>query len=397
MQSPRAYASRHLMRVAVTVTEGFRSVFGPDRIPRVALAPGRVNLIGEHTDYNDGFVLPMAVDRHIAVAFAPGEGGKLRVHATAHAETREAELAALSPPGDGSWFAYVAGVAWALREAGHALAGADLVVAGDLPVGAGLSSSAALELAVARSLCAVAQEPWDPIAMARLCQRAEHEFAGVQCGIMDQLAAAVAIEGAALLVDCRSLKLAPVPLPSTACVVVMDTGVRRALAGSAYNERRAACAAAVEALRSRAPGMHSLRDVDGALLEAGREVLDPEVFQLVQHVVAETQRPPDMAEALGAGDVGRAGRLMNDSHWSLRDLYEVSSRELDLVTRLARSHTGCRGARMTGAGFGGCAVALVDAGGAEDFVATVSQRYRRHVESAGEFFVARPSAGARIV
>jgi galactokinase len=370
----------------------------------VAFAPGRVNLIGEHTDYNDGFVLPMAIDRGVTAAFGTRADRRLRVHALAFGETREVGLDGLAPgtaearARDG-WMSYVAGVGWALESAGHRLPGLDLALAADLPMGAGLSSSAALEVAVARAWCAAAGIPWRPAEMARLCQKAENEFAGTACGIMDQFASAASEDGCALLLDCRSLATEPVPIPPAAVVVVLDTGVRRALAASsAYNDRRAACEAAVAVLQKALdPGIRALRDVDLPKLEAVRDRLDPVTFRRARHVVEENHRPPAMAAALRRGDLAEAGRLMAASHASLRDLYQVSSPQLDLISELARRHPRCYGARMTGAGFGGCAVAVVEAAHADSFAADVERGYREAAEPEPAFFVCRPSGGARLL
>jgi len=365
----------------------------------VAVSPGRVNLMGDHTDYNDGFVLPMALGLGTAFAFSPRDDGRLRVHFAASSDTQEASLAELEAPGHAGSFAYVAGVAWALRQKGHALRGMDALVAGSLPIGAGLSSSASLELASARALASAAGMRWDAVAMARLSQQAENDYVGLSCGIMDQYAAAAALEGTALLLDCRSLEARPVPIPDHAMVVVMDTGSRRGLAFSTYNERRASCDTAVRALSHLRPGLRALRDVDEALLQAGRERLDDTTYARAAHVVAESQRPRAMAKAFEIGDLETAGKLMDTSHASLRDLYEVSSPELDTMTELARAHPACYGARLTGAGFGGCAVALVRTQAADAFVAEVAKAYsaRRPDLVQSALFSCRPSAGARLV
>jgi galactokinase len=363
----------------------------------VAFGPGRVNLIGEHTDYNDGFVLPMALERGVAIACGTRADRHIRAYAAQPDEMRDIPLDGLAPGGVAGWPAYVAGVAWALEQDGAVLPGLDVVITSDLPIGAGLSSSAALEVATARAIAQVANRPWDPVAMARLCQRVENDFVGMPCGVMDQLAAAAARAGCATLLDCRSLETAFVPVPTAAAVVVMDTGVRRALVQSAYAERRAACERAVAVLREGNPGVRALRDVDEAMLAAARGRLDPLVFRRASHVVAENRRPPAMATALGANDLAAAGRLMNDSHASLRDLYDVSCPELDLVCELARAHPACCGARMTGAGFGGCAVALVRQDGAEAFVRAVEGAYRARGPGGEPFFMTRPGEGARLV
>jgi galactokinase len=374
----------------------FARAFGEGPPARIALAPGRVNLIGDHTDYNVGFVLPMAIDRYVSVAFRPRDDRRLRAVASAFEETREADLDGLDAERGTGWMAYVAGVAWALRQSGARLVGLDLAIHSTVPVAAGLSSSAALELAVARALAHAATHEWDPVAMALNCQRAENDFVGMKCGIMDQYSIACAEAGAAVLLDCRSLGSRSVGIPTTAAVVVMDTGVARSLVGSAYNERRAACEAAVATIAGIAPGVASLRDVDRALLERAATRLPDTAYRRAAHVVEENWRPVRMAEALARGDLEAAGREMDDSHASLRDLYEVSSRELDLITALARAHPACYGARMTGAGFGGCAVALVKAGRADAFVSEVERAYREASSTHGTLFVCRPVAGARL-
>jgi galactokinase len=363
----------------------------------VAFAPGRVNLIGEHTDYNDGFVLPAGLDRGIGAAFARRADRRLRALSVAFGETRELELDALAPPGGADWIAYVAGVAWALLSSGLSLSGIDLALDGDVPVGAGLSSSAAVEMAVARALCAAADLPWSPFEMARLGQKAENQYVGVNCGLMDQFASAASKDGAALLLDCRTFETRSVPIPERAALVVMDTGARRRLAASAYNDRRASCEAAVAVVRTIDPAVRALRDVDEALLAKARGALDDVTYRRARHVVLENRRPLAMAEALGRGDLEHAGTLMNESHESLRDLYEVSSTELDLISGLAREHPACHGARMTGAGFGGCAVALVDEDDAAAFIAEVEPAYRAQTGLPSAFFSFRPAAGARLL
>jgi galactokinase len=364
---------------------------------RLAAAPGRVNLIGEHTDYNDGFVLPMAIGRAAVVAFRPREDRTLQAHSVAFGETRQLPLDSLAAPGGSDWISYVAGVAWAFQSEGLPTCGLDLVVDGDVPIGAGLSSSAALELASARALAAAAGVRWEPVRMARLGQKAENRYVGMNCGIMDQFASAACQEGSALLLDCRTLETRPVPVPDHAAVVVMDTGARRELAGSAYNDRRAACERVVVELARSDVRVRALRDVSLGQLEAARARIDPVDFARARHVVPENQRPVQMAEALARGDLGLAGRLMNDSHFSLRDLYQVSCEELDLITELARQQRSCYGARMTGAGFGGCAVALVEAAAVEAFTAAVLPAYRARIELPAALYPCRPAAGARLI
>ena len=288
-------------------------------------------------------------------------------------------------------------MAWAFAAEGLHVPGLDVVIDGDVPLGAGLSSSAALEMATARALCAAGDVAWDPVRMARLGQKAENRYVGMNCGIMDQFASAVSEEGAALLLDCRSLETRAVPVPAEAAVVVMDTGARRALAGSAYNDRRAACERVVAHLRTLDPFVRALRDVSPDLLERGRPGLDPTDYRRASHVVPENRRPVEMAAALEAGDLAAAGRLMNDSHFSLRDLYEVSCEELDLITGIAREQLACFGARMTGAGFGGCAVALVRADAVGPFCETVLATYTGKVDLPAALYPCRPMAGARLL
>jgi len=353
----------------------------------LARAPGRVNLIGEHTDYNDGFVLPMALDRAAWLAFEPRADDTVRLLADDLAEEGEFSLGALElaeapanrSAGASSWLDYPRGVAWSLLLDGHSLRGFDGVLASDVPRGAGLSSSAALELAVAAALMysgealEAPQWPpatWDVRSIARAMKRTENDWMGVNSGIMDQLIGAAAIAGHATLIDCRDLSLTPVPLPSGVRVAVLDTGTRRGLVGSAYNDRRAACERVARAL-----GVPALRDVSRQMLE-GAETLDPVDRRRALHVVEENRRTIEAASALASGDVHAAGELMRQSHESLRDLFEVSSAALDAMVTAAQAAPGCLGARMTGAGFGGCAVALLEEGAANDFVAATSAAYR---------------------
>ena len=362
----------------------------------VAVAPGRVNLIGEHVDYNDGFVLPMAIDRGVVVAFAPRSDRVVRAHAAAFGETRELAADAAASDARSGWLAYLAGVVLAMRRAGVAVGGADLAIASDLPIGAGLSSSAALELSIARALAASAALAWDPRRMALIAWDAERDFVGVACGVMDQFASAMSQAGSALLLDCRSLDARPVPIPSSAAIVVMDTGVGRALASSGYNDRRAACQRAVAAVRTIAPDVRALRDVDAALLSRARRAMDDDAYRRASHVVGEIPRPAAMAAALGAGDLAAAGRLMDESHASLRDRFDVSCPELDAMVAAARAHPSCVGARLTGAGFGGCAIALVEAAEVERFVAATARRYEAAAGRPGSLFPVRPSQGAHL-
>jgi galactokinase len=364
----------------------------------VAFAPGRVNLIGEHTDYNDGFVLPMAIEDGIAAAYAPNDDRVLRIHAREFGETREIGLEERTQAVElAGWFRYGVGIARTMAAAGHRLTGTDIALASTLPSDAGLSSSAAVELSIARVLTATSGEPWNPRRAAQIAQQAEHEFIGVACGIMDQMAVACARPGQALLLDCRSLTTEDVPVPEDAGVVVVYSGVSRTLAASAYNDRRAACERAVAAIGQIEPSVRALRDVDAALLERARTRMDEVAFRRASHVIAENARPRQLATALREDDLAAAGRLMIDSHESLRDLYEVSSAELDLLVTLAMAEPGCHGARLTGAGFGGCIVALVDLTAVAPFSESIADRYRAETGLQPRVIVSRPAGGVRLL
>ncbi len=359
----------------------------------VVRAPGRVNLIGDHTDYNDGFVLPMAIDRAVWIALQPRDDGQVRVHSLDFDESGAFDVHDFDTPPEerAGWDEYVRGVAWALAGGGYAVHGWEGVLAGDVPLGAGLSSSAALELATARAFAGAGRLTWDPTRMAQLAQRAENLWVGVNCGIMDQLISAAGVAGHAVLIDCRSLEMRPVPLPPHAAVVVLDTATRRGLVDSLYNERRAQCEAA-----ARFFGVPALRDVDTETFAARASELDPVTRRRARHVVTENARTLDAAAALARGDVRAVGALMDESHVSLRDDFEVSRRELDAMVRLARSQPACFGARMTGAGFGGCAVALVDASQAAEFAATVAAAYVAGCGETPMVYVCAASDGASL-
>jgi galactokinase len=357
----------------------------------VIRSPGRVNLIGEHTDYNDGFVLPLAIDRAVWIALRPRADRNVLVHSLDFADSTTLALDHLAPS-NGGWAEYVKGVGWVLRETGHTLRGWEGVIAGDVPVGAGLSSSAAFELAVARAFAAVSDIPWDAAAMARLAQRAENEWVGVRCGIMDQMISAAGQAGHALLIDCRSLRTEAVPFPPGTTVVVLDTATRRGLVDSAYNERRGQCEAA-----ARAFGVAALRDVSRERFEAEADRLDEATHRRARHFVTENERTLQAAAAMRRGDAAELGRLMNASHDSLRDDFAVSSRELDVMVECGRAHAACVGIRMTGAGFGGCAVALVCGEEVQEFKSTVADRYHSIVGLAPVLYVCAATDGAAVV
>ncbi|HET7460386.1 MAG TPA: galactokinase [Longimicrobium sp.] len=371
------------------VLRGFHERYG-EAPAWLARAPGRVNLIGEHTDYNDGFVLPMAIDRAVWIALRPRGDRHVRVHSLDFDETREFSLAQLGGA-EGGWIEYVRGMAWALEKKDRKLPGWEGVTAGDVPIGAGLSSSAAMELAVARAFCSVSGFDWDAREMALLAQKAENGWVGVHCGVMDQMISAAGEEGHALLIDCRTLDTRSVPLPPGTSVVILDTATRRGLVDSAYNERRRDTAAAAAAL-----DVPALRDVSVRTLERRAGVLEPETYRRARHVVTENERTLQAADALERGDAAEVGRLMNLSHASLRDDYEVSRAELDAIVELAQAQPGCHGARMTGAGFGGCAVALVESSAAPRFAAEVAAKYQAQVGLEPKVYVCSASAGASV-
>ena len=376
------------MELLSYVRETFEARFG-SRPSFITRAPGRVNLVGEHTDYNDGFVLPMAIDRGVWIALRPRSDGRVLAHALDLDDVTEFGLDRLVRSG-ARWSAYLKGVAWALQEGGFEVGGWEGVLAGDVPRGAGLSSSAALELAAGRAFAAASGLDWRPVEMAKVCQRAENEWVGVRCGIMDQMVSALGEAGHAVLIDCRSLETRPVPLPADAAVVVMDTGTRRGLLDSAYNERREQCEMAAAYF-----GVEALRDVGVEELEDARG-LGETVRRRARHVVTENARTLEACQAMEEGDARKLGRLMDASHESLRDDFEVSSEELNTMVRCARRHPGCYGARMTGAGFGGCAVALIQEGEADDFAVWVGACYEAAAGRPSSIYLCRAADGASV-
>jgi galactokinase len=372
------------------VVRAFEARFG-EAPPWVARAPGRVNLIGEHTDYNDGFVLPMAIERAVWIALRPRDDASVSVHSLDFGETAAFALAPLARGGP-AWSEYLKATAWALAQAGHRLGGWEGVMASDVPIGAGLSSSAALELATARAFAAVSGMEWEAGTMARLAQLAENRWVGVNCGIMDQMISAAGEAGHAVLIDCRTLETRPVPLPADTAVVILDTATRRGLVDSAYNERRRQCEAAAAFF-----GVPALRDVEADDFLASAAGLDAVTARRARHVVTENARTLAAADAMRAGDAEALGALMDASHDSLRDDFEVSSAALDAMVEIARARPGCHGARMTGAGFGGCAVALVDRAHGAAFVRDLAAEYERRTGLAPQVYLTGASAGAGLV
>lgn len=382
-------------RRAEAVAEGFRALYGRDP-EGVWAAPGRVNLIGEYTDFNDGFVMPLALPHTAVAAVARRDDGVLRVHsADLPSPVTELRVDELTPGCDTSWAAYPAGVVYALRTAGHAVGGADLHLASTVPTGAGLSSSAALEVVTALALNDLYELGLGRAELARLAQRAENEFVGVPCGVMDQMAAACCTEGHALHLDTRDLSLRQVPFAPAddgLALLVVDTGVQHALGDGAYAERRAGCEEGARRL-----GVSHLRDVPHAGLPAALERLSDagdHVVRYVRHVVTDNHRVGEVIALLDAGDVRAVGPVLTEGHHSLRDDLRVSCAELDLVVECALA-AGALGARMTGGGFGGSAVVLTEADAAERTCDAIRAAFAAAGHPEPRIFPALPSAGAR--
>ncbi len=360
----------------------------------LAMAPGRVNVIGEHVDYNDGFVLPAALEFRACMAFAPREDGKVRVHATAYGETLEFSLQALARNAQVLWINYVAGMAWSLADADFVLTGFDGVLTGNVPMASGLSSSAAVEVATGLCLKTLAQADIADTDLALLAQRAENRFVGVSCGIMDQFISVLGQAGHLLLLDCRSLAYRQVAVPDSVSLVIGNTRASRSLADSAYNQRRAECDTGLALLREQNPAITSWRDVAPDQVDHCRGRMPENIFQRSRHVVSEIARTVLAAEAFAQGDVTQAGQAMYESHVSLRDDYEVSSPALDTMVDIMMEQPGCLGARLTGAGFGGCAVGLVRAGAEEDVKAAIMQHYAQRTSLEPEVYISEACEGA---
>lgn len=357
-------------------------------------APGRVNLIGEHTDYNAGFVMPAAINLSCYAECSPRDDRKLQIISTNFDDECEIDLDDRSLSARAHWSDYPVGVAVMLERAGHRLRGARLKLRSEVPMGSGLSSSAAVEVATACALVANADLTVDRKELALLCQKAENEFVGARVGIMDQFVSLFGREQKALLLDCRSLEYRLLPLPLRVRLVVCNTMVKHEHASSAYNERRAQCEAGVEHLAKFLPNVTALRDVTFAQLEQFGRDLPEVIFRRCRHVVTENARVLAAADALEKGELERFGRLMAESHASLRDDYEVSSRELDLMVELATKVEGVYGARMTGGGFGGCTINLVDVDHVETFTRAVAAGYEQATGLKPEIYVCEASNGA---
>ena len=356
-------------------------------------APGRVNLIGEHTDYNDGFVLPSAIGFYTHVAVSPRDDRKLVLRSTEYSGTFEFDVSNLPHQKQGTWCDYVLGVAQQFAQVGSTIRGANLLVHGEVPVGSGLSSSAALEVASALALQSLNGSKFPLKQIAKLCQRAENEFVGARVGIMDQFVSCFGEAGRAVLIDCRSLDFKLVLIPPQVSFVICNTMVRHELAGGEYNQRREQCELGVRLLSKAYPAISALRDVSVDQLTSHESDLPPLVYRRCLHVVRENERTIQAAR-LFQSDLATVGRLMHASHESLRDLYEVSCSELDAMVEAAEGLPGYIGGRMTGGGFGGCTINLVERGNAQAFAETVAARYRERTGVDADTYVCRAADGA---
>ncbi len=372
-----------------SLSEQFTREFGgaPDRIVR---APGRVNLIGEHTDYNEGFVLPMAVDYDTRIAARARPDRTVRLYAVDFRSLDSFDLGNITHAASGTaWSNYVRGVADVMQHEGLHLRGMDAAISGDIPRGAGLSSSASLELAAITAWRLQDDLALDPVAAAVVGQRAENEFVGIRVGIMDEYISSLGETGHALLIDCRTLESRAVPLPDGVAVLVTDSGIKRGLVDSAYNERRAQCEEAARLL-----GVRALRDVTVEMFEANQDRLPPIVRKRARHIVTEDQRTLDCAAALERGDIVTVGRLMDESHASMRDDFENSTPDMDVLVQIQQDTAGCYGARMTGGGFGGCSVALVRADSVTGVEEAIRAQYPARTCRTPQVYVCHAAAGA---
>jgi len=381
------------LKTPLQLLDTFQARFGT--AANVYRAPGRVNLIGEHTDYNDGFVLPAAIEFYCWAAVAPRKDGKLVIYSENFNEAVEASLDSLSLLVKKHWANYPLGVAWALLQAGKRLTGANIYIAGEVPLGAGLSSSAAIEVVVGLALLSVSGLAVDRTELAQLCQKAENEFVGARVGIMDQFVSCYGRASHVLMLDCRSLEHEFVKLPENLQLVICNTTVRHEVASGEYNARRAECEEGVRLLRMALPEIRALRDVTLSQLEAHRQKLSPIVFARCRHVITENARVKSAVEAFRRGDIRALGPLMQDSHRSLADDYEVSCKELDLMVEIAAAQPGLIGARMTGGGFGGCTINLVESAAVNNFKQRVAEEYSGKTGLTPEIYVSPASEGAR--
>ncbi len=378
------------MSLQETVSAEFVRIYG-EQPTHIVRAPGRVNLIGEHTDYNDGFVLPMAIDKAAWIALRPRDDRQVSVYSTFYEQSITFSLDDFETAKDG-WIEYLRGVAWVLTNDGYKLNGWDGVLASDVPGGAGLSSSAAIEMATARAFNVTSGFAWSAPVMAKIGQAAENNWVGAKTGIMDQMISAAGKADHALLIDCRSLETQLFPLPSGTVIVVLDTSTRRGLVDSLYNERRESCEQAAHFFAVKA-----LRDLTIEQFEDKASLLDPIVRRRARHVITENTRTLAAGEAMKRGDAVALGKLMDESHVSMRDDFEISSDALNAIVDAARREPECFGARMTGGGFAGCAVALVKADEAEHFATAVAGTYQNNTGLTPAIYVCKATNGAEII
>jgi galactokinase len=363
-------------------------------VPKIFRAPGRVNLLGEHTDYNDGFVMPCAIDFSTSVAISPRQDRKLVIRSEEFSEQFEFSLDNLPSQGRGAWSDYVLGIAVMLVQMGHPIPGASLLVRGEVPIGAGLSSSAAIEVASALALLSLNGDQISLPEIAKLCQRSENLFVGARVGIMDQFVSCLGKADHALLLDCRSLEFKLIPIPENLRLVICNTMVKHDHASGSYNRRREECDQGVKILTKWYPEIRALRDVSVEQLKEHAAEIPQAIYKRCLHVVSENARVLTGAKYLTNGEVAQFGRLMRESHRSLRDLFEVSCRELDVMVEIAQDLKGYRGGRMTGGGFGGCTVNLVTAENSETFVEGIAERYHSATGIHPDIYVCSASNGA---
>jgi galactokinase len=383
----------HLSSLANAVAERFREVYGTSPSGTFR-APGRVNLIGEHTDYNDGFVMPAAIDFYSYAAIGERADHTLSVYSEQFHQSVEFSIADLAGPPRKHWSDYVRGVAAVLRDEGYPLRGANLVIDGQVPIGSGLSSSAAIEVTTALALTSLGGVTIPFLEVARLCQRAENTYTGARCGIMDQFVSCFGKRDHALMLDCRSLEATYLQLPPNVCLVICNTMVRHELAAGEYNERRASCERVVETIAKFRPEVRALRDLTLEDLEHYQNQISSVDFRRCRHVITENDRVKDAKAALESADLARFGELMYLSHDSLDQDYEVTCRELNIMVKLAREFEGVYGARMTGGGFGGCTITLVESKVVPEFRATVAREYEKLTGLSPQIVVSAAAAGA---
>ncbi len=361
--------------------------------PRLFRAPGRVNLIGEHTDYNDGYVLPAAIELSTCIAIALRKDQRLHVFSENRQEAAEIDLTETNPQRQDRWSDYVRGVALMIQRFGVPLSGADIAIHSDIPSGAGLSSSAALEVSLASALLSTSERSLELVEIARLCQRAENEFVGARVGIMDQLASCFGSAGHAILLDCRTLEYHRLPLPAGHEMVICNTMVKHEHSGGEYNDRRTQCEEGVKALRRFYPSIKALRDVTLQRLEAHRTELAELIYRRCRHVISENERVLRCVNALRTGDLATVDHCMAESHSSLKNDYQVSCKELDVMVEIATRHEGVIGSRMTGGGFGGCAISLVKTEAVDEFKRSVAKEYKVATQIDADIYVSKAGAG----